>query len=103
MSDTGKIDKLIEQKVDQKIRLFTKNITDQIKEFLTENGDFHGDYLYQPMEFELYNQELRHINFKYNKMYVLHKSLLGGLELTIKDKMIERETKELLAKIELLS
>ena len=103
MSDTGKIDKLIEQKVDQKIRLFTKNITDQIKEFLTENGDFHGDYLYQPMEFELYNQELRPIDFKYNKMYVLHKSLLGGLELTIKDKMIERETKELLAKIELLS
>jgi hypothetical protein len=103
MSDTGKIDKLIEQKVDQKIRLFTKSITDQIKEFLTENGDFHGDYLYQPMEFELYNQELRPINFKYHKMYVLHKSLLGGLELTIKDKMIERDTKELLEKIELLS
>ena len=103
MSDTGKIDKLIEQKVNEKIRLFTRSITDQIKDFLTENGDFHGDYLYQPMEFELYNQELRPIDFKYNKMYVLHKSLLGGLELTIKDKMIERETKELLAKIELLS
>jgi hypothetical protein len=103
MNDTGKIDKLIEQKVNEKIRLFTRSITDQIKDFLTENGDFHGDYLYQPMGFELYNQELRPIDFKYNKMYVLYKSLLGGLELTIKDKMLETETKELLAKIELLS
>ena len=103
MSDTGKIDKLIEQKVNEKIRVFTQSITDQIKNFLIENGDFHGDYLYQPQGFEKYNQETRPKDFQYQRMYVMRKSLLGGLELTIKDKMIETETKELLAKIELLS
>ena len=103
MNDTGKIDKLIEQKVNEKIRLFTRSITDQIKNFLIENGDYHGDYLYQPQGFEVRNSEYHPINFSYNKMYILHKSILVGLELTIKDKMIETETKELLAKIELLS
>jgi hypothetical protein len=103
MTETGKIDKLIEQKVNEKIRLFTQSITDQIKNFLVENGDFHGDYLYQPKGFEKYNQETRPKDFQYEKTYVFHRSLLGGLGLTIKDKMIERETKELLAKIELLS
>ena len=103
MDSTGKIDKLIEQKVNEKIRLFTQSITDQIKNFLIENGDYHGDYLYQPQGFEKYNQETRPKDFQYQRMYVLHRSLLGGLELTIKDKMITTETKELLAKIELLS
>jgi hypothetical protein len=103
MTETGKIDKLIEQKVNEKIRLFTQSITDQIKNFLIENGDYHGDYLYQPQGFEKYNQETRPKDFQYQRMYVMRKSLLGGLELTIKDKMIETETKELLAKIELLS
>jgi len=103
MSDTGKIDKLIEQKVNEKIRLFTQSITDQIKAFLVDNGDFHGDYLYQLRGFEKYNQEIQPKDFQYEKMYLFHRSLLVGLELTIKDKIIERETKELLAKIELLS
>ena len=103
MSETGKIDKLIEQKVNEKIRVFTQSITDQIKNFLIENGDYNGDYLYQPQGFEQYNQETLPKDFGYRRMYVFHRSLLGGLELTIKDKMITSETKELLAKIELLS
>ena len=103
MDSTGKIDKLIEQKVNEKIRLFTQSITDQIKNFLIENGDYNGDYLYQAQGFELHNQETRPKDFGYQRMYVFHRSLLGGLELTIKDKMITSETKELLAKIELLS
>jgi hypothetical protein len=104
MNTTGKLDKLIEDKVDQKIDKFARDITEQIKQFLKDNGDYSGDYLYQAQGFELYNQEYRPINYAYNKLYgCFFKNIKGGLQLTIKDKMIERETKDLLAKVELLS
>jgi hypothetical protein len=103
MNTTGKLDKLIEDKVGQQIREFTTKITNQIKDFLKENGDYSGEYLYQADGFELYNQEYRATGFTHHKINTLHKNLIGGLELTIKQRMIDRATKELLAKVELLS
>jgi len=103
MESTGKLDKLIEDKVNEKIRAFASDITEQIKQFLKDNGDYSGDYLYQADGFELYNSEFRVIEFKHMKLYTMNKALVGGLELTIKDKMITRETKDLLAKVALLS
>jgi hypothetical protein len=100
MNTTGKLDKLIESKVDQKIREFSTKITSQIKDFLVENGDYNGDSLYQANGFD---QEYRPIDYKSMKMYTMNSNLRGGLELTIKQKMIDRATKELLEKVELLS
>ena len=40
MESTGKLDKLIEDKVDQKIRDFANNITNQVKDFLRENKKY---------------------------------------------------------------
>jgi hypothetical protein len=101
--NTGQLDKLIEEKVDQKIREFSSKITSQITDFLKENGDYSGEYLHQADGFELYNGEFRVKEFKHTKMYVMHRALIGGLELTIKQKMIARATKDLLAKVALLS
>jgi len=104
MNTTGKLDKLIEDKVNQKINKFARDITEQIQQFLKDNGDYGGEYLYQAAGFELYNQEFRVTEYTYLKLYgCFLKNIKGGLELTIKEKMIDRETKELLAKVELLS
>jgi hypothetical protein len=104
MESTGKLDKLIEDKVNEKIRKFASDITEQIKQFLKDNGDHNGDYLYQAAGFELYNQEYRVTEYAYRKLYgAFFANIKGGLELTIKDKMITRETKDLLAKVALLS
>jgi hypothetical protein len=105
MNTTGKLDKLIEDKVDQKIRDFSNNITNQIKDFLKANGDYSGDYLYQAANWESshcgkYNEP---IDYGRRSVHDLYRNIKGGLELSIKDKMIERETKDLLAKVELLS
>jgi hypothetical protein len=43
------------------------------------------------------------VGWKHRKVHDLYRNIKGGLELSIKDKMIERETKDLLAKVELLS
>jgi hypothetical protein len=104
MESTGKLDKLIEDKVNAKIRAFASDITEQIKQFLKDNGDYNGDYLYQAAGFELYNQEYRVTEYAYRKLSgTFFANIKGGLELTIKDKMITRETKDLLAKVALLS
>jgi hypothetical protein len=105
MNTTGKLDKLIEDKVDQKIRDFSNNITNQIKDFLKANGDYSGDYLYQAENWQSsycgkYNEP---IDYRHRSVNDLYRNIKGGLELSIKNKMIERETKDLLAKVELLS
>jgi hypothetical protein len=102
---TGKLDKLIEDKVDQKIRDFANDITNQIKCFLKENGDYSGDYLYQASGFVkshdgTYNEP---IDYNHRSVNDLYRNIKNGLGLTIKDKMILRETKDLLAKVSLLS
>lgn len=103
MNATGKIDQLIEAKVDKEIEQFTRSILAQIKQFLIDNGD-SGNYIYQATGFEVFNQEYEPIDYKFHRVYgPLFKNIKGGLALTVKNKMIDKETKELLAKIELLS
>lgn len=100
---TGQLDKLIEEKVDEKIRKFSSSITEQIRTFLKENGDYSGDYLCQAQEFDMFCQEYRPINYENRKINLVYKNLIGGLELTIKKKMIDIATKDLLNKVALLS
>lgn len=100
---TGQLDKLIEEKVDEKIRKFSSSITEQIRTFLKENGDYSGDYLFQAQEFDMFCQEHRPINYGNRKVNLIYKNLTGGLELTIKKKMIDIATKDLLNKVSLLS
>jgi hypothetical protein len=103
--NTGQLDKLIENKVDQKIRDFAKDISNQIKDFLKANGDYSGDYLYQAAGYKksydgTYNEP---IDYNHRSVTDLYRNIKGGLDLTIKDRMITRETKDLLAKVALLS
>lgn len=103
MDNTGKIDQLIEQKVNGKIDVFARKIAAQIDQFLQENGE-SGDYLYQAEGFELFNSGYQPTTYGRHRLYgAFLSNLKGGLELSVKDKMITKETKELLEKIELLS
>ena len=100
---TGKLDKLIEDKVDQKIKDFARNISNQVKDFLKENGDYSGDYLYQAQSFRLHNSHFEPQDYAHRSVNDFFNNLKCGLDLTIKDRMILRETKDLLAKVSLLS
>lgn len=103
MDNTGKIDQLIEQKVNGKIDAFARKIAEQIEQFLKENGE-SSNYLYQAKGFELFNGNYRPTEYGYHELYgAFLSNLKGGLKLSVKDKMITKETKELLEKIELLS
>lgn len=100
---TGQLDKLIEDKVDEKIRAFASSISNQIKDFLKDNGDYSGDYLYQADEFVLRNSCFEPTTFSHKPVNNIYKNIKGGLELSIKDKMIATATRDLLAKVALLS
>ena len=102
---TGQLDKLIESKVDEKIRTFATDLTDQIKKFLKDNGDYSGDYLYQANSFtrSYSGGNNEPADYKHQSVYDVYRNIRGGLELTVKDKMVAKETKELLAKVALLS
>jgi hypothetical protein len=101
---TGKLDKLIEEKVDQKIRDFAKSISDQVREFIKENGDPYGsDHMYQADSFIVRNSCYEATGFSHRPINNIYKNIKGGLDLSIKDKMITRETKDLLSKVSLLS
>lgn len=102
-NSTGKLDKLIEEKVDQKIREFARSISDQVKTFLKDNGDYSGDYLYQAQKFTLRNSIFEPEEYAHRSVNDLYRNIKGGLDITIKDKMITRETKDLLTKVSLLS
>jgi hypothetical protein len=101
--NTGQLDKLIEGKVDAKIREFASSISNQIKDFLRENGDYSGDNIYQADGFEVRNSCYEATGFSHRPVNNIYKNIKGGLELSIKNKMIEAATKELLAKVALLS
>ena len=101
--NTGQLDKLIEGKVDEKIRAFATNISNQVREFLKDNGDYSGDYIYQADGFELRNSCFEPTAFSHKPVNNIYKNIKGGLELSIKDKMIAAATKDLLAKVALLS
>lgn len=101
--NTGQLDKLIEDKVDAKIREFALSISNKITVFLKENGDYSGDYIYQADGFVLHNSCFEPTGFSHKPVNNIYKSIKGGLELSIKNRMIETATKELLAKVALLS
>jgi hypothetical protein len=106
MNTTGKLDKLIEEKVDKQLRDFSNNITNQIKDFLIANGDYSGNYLYQASNWKSMDsigEYYEPIDYRYLRVTDFYKNIKGGLELSIKEKMITRETKELLSKVSLLS
>jgi hypothetical protein len=102
---TGQLDKLIEEKVDEKIRQFSSSITEQIRTFLKENGLTNVDYLYQAESYKNSNcgSYKEPIDYNHRNINDLWRNLKGGLDLTIKDKMIDRATKDLLNKVALLS
>ena len=102
--NTGQLDKLIENKVDETIKDFAKDIENQISKFLTSNGHYSGEYLEQVKSWYMGRNGNAQINELANeKITRVSKSLVAGLNKTIKPKMIERATKELLSKIDLLS
>lgn len=102
-SSTGTLDKLIEQKVDEEIRKFARSISDQVKTFLKDNGDYSGDHLYQAQKFTLRNGEFQPEDYAHRSVSDLYRNIKGGLDITIKQKMIDRATKDLLSKVSLLS
>ena len=102
-NSTGKLDKLIEEKVNLKIMEFARSISDQVKTFLKDNGDCSGDHLYQAQKFTLRNSVFEPEDYAYRSVNDLYRNIKGGLDITIKDKMITRETKDLLTKVSLLS
>lgn len=99
----GQLDKLIEKKVDKKITEFSQSLTDQITKFLKDNGDYHGEYLYIVTDWEKDNNgNYIPTAHKHQSTHQLRRDFIHGLSLTVKDKMITKETKELLDKVELL-
>jgi hypothetical protein len=99
----GQLDKLIEQKVDNKIREFSKSLTDQITKFLKDNGDSHGEYLYVIKDWDKNNNgNYIPLTHSHQSIYQVQIGLVHGLSITIKDKMITKESKELLDKVKLL-
>ena len=103
-TNTGQIDKLIEQKIDNQIDTFVRNITDKISEFLKQNGDYDGSYLYVASEWEKDRTGSKQVKeLRHDSMYDVRKSLNAGLKKQVKDKMIAKATKELLEKVSLLS
>jgi len=101
---TGQIDKLIERKIDDQINAFVTNITDKITQFLKDNGDYNGEYLYVPSEWESTGNGSRKVKeLRHDSIYDVRKGLNAGLKKQVKDKMIAKATKELLDKVSLLS
>jgi len=101
---TGQLDKLIEKKIDDNITAFVHLTVDKISEFLKENGDFRGDYLYTVSEWERndVNNKIAKL-FKHEDMSLVKRGLIAGISKQVKDKMIAKATKELLEKVSLLS
>lgn len=103
-TNTGQIDKLIERKVDDQIDKFVRDIAEKISDFLKQNGDFDGSYLYVASEWERDHNNSRQIKeLRHDSMFDVRKALNAGLKKQVKDKMIARATKDLLDKVSLLS
>jgi hypothetical protein len=101
---TGQIDQLIEKKIDAQIDKFVRHITDEITQFLKDNGDYDGGHLHVASEWEKDRHGTRQVkSLSYDSMYDVRKSLNAGLKMQVKQKMITKATKELLDKVSLLS
>lgn len=103
-TNTGQIDKLIDQKINDQIDTFVRNITDQISTFLKENGEYDGSYLYVPSEWDKDHNNYRTVKeLRHDSMYDVRKGLTAGLKRQVKSNMIAKATKDLLDKVSLLS
>ena len=101
---TGQIDKLIENKIDEQIKTFVNHITAQITQFLKENGDYDGSYLYMANEWTKdFSGHKVPKEFSHESMSNVKKGIIAGISKQVKDKMITTATKELLEKVKLLS
>ena len=101
---TGQIDKLIEKKIDDQIETFVNHITKQITEFLKQNGDYDGSYLYMTSKWDRDNSGNKvPKEFLHESMNNVKKGIIAGISKQVKEKMITTATKELLEKVNLLS
>jgi hypothetical protein len=100
---TGQLDKLIEEKVNKQIEEFAKDITSQVQEFLKNNGSSASSF-YQASKWSAdWNGHNTVTETSYQSAAFFKSKLIAGLNKSLKDTMITRETKALLNKIELLS
>jgi hypothetical protein len=95
---TGQLDKLLSDKIDEKIRVFGQYLTEQISQFLKDNEDYSGDHLYM-----VNGGTVNEPNFSYESLAIFKRNMIKGISKQVKDKMILKETKALLKKLELLS
>lgn len=104
-NSTGQLDKLIEKKVDKKIEDFSRSLTEQINKFLKDNGDYTGDWLYVVTDWERSSDGTYGIPIKdkHISIHQMRRDYIYGLSLVVKDKMIKKETEELLEKVNLLT
>ena len=100
---TGTLDKLIEQKVDQEIEAFAKDITTRVQAFLEQKGSGTSSF-YQASKWDSdYNGYNKVKEVSYESATFFKTKLVAGLSKSLKDKMIASATQDLLKKIELLS
>ena len=101
---TGQIDKLIEQKIDDQIKSFATRLTENISQFLKENGDYDGSYFYMVSEWTKdFQGSKAPQTLSHESMINVKKGIIAGISKQVKDKMIATATKELLEKVKLLS
>jgi|SanBayMetagenome_1026888.scaffolds.fasta_scaffold113543_2 hypothetical protein len=103
VESTGQLDKLIEEKVNQEIEAFARNITTQVVEFLEKNGN-SASHFYQASKWDSsYNGYNRVTDTSLESTVFFKTKLVAGLSRSLKDKMISAATQDLLNKIKLLS
>lgn len=101
---TGQLDKLIEKKIDDNITAFVHLTVEKISQFLKDNGDYDGSYLYTVSEWDKNGTGSKTPkSFCHESMSIVKKGLVAGISKQVKDKMIAKATKELLDKVSLLS
>ena len=95
IKDTNHLQKLIEDRVDETIKVFAEDITKQIEKFLSDNGADSHYRFYQI--YEWHNGEP--VAYTPISTDVYCEILQCVINKTIKNKMIERDTKFLLDKM----
>ena len=95
IKDTTHIDKLIEGRVDEQIKSFSKDISNQILKFAEDNGADVRDRFYEVREWHdgkpVTYGAINISRYKFELECVISK--------LVKDKMVERDTKFLLDKM----
>jgi hypothetical protein len=95
IKDTKQLDKLIEDRVDKNIKNFAESIAEQIEIFLKDNGEKRPNRFDQVQEWND-GMPLSYTPISINKFCI---GLQFSISKAVKDKMIERDTKFLLDKM----